>query len=113
MATADIPPHTSIIDTGGEWLIELDVADFTPGELRVETDGTALSVAGNRPCVGPFELEEHLDESLRLPPGADPDRAHARYSGGTLEIRLPKRSTFPRVIPIEHEHLVHAEATPC
>lgn len=111
--STDIPPHTSIIDTGSEWLIALDVADFTPAELRVEVDGAGLSVTGNRPSVGPFELEEHLDESLRLPTGADPERAHARYASGTLEIRIPKRDAVRRIIPIEQKHLVHAEATPC
>ena len=94
-------------------MIDLDVADFTPSELRVEIDGTSLAVVGSRSAVGPFALEGHLDESLRLPPGVAPERACARYAGGTLEIHIPKRPGTRRVVPIDRGRLVHADATPC
>ena len=108
-------PHADIVDVGAEWVIELNVADFTPAELRIEADHGMLTVRGNRDPVGPFDLQEHFEESLRLPPDIDIDRAVAHFRpGGALEIRIRKTATLHRVIPIEYEGtIVHAEATPC
>jgi HSP20 family molecular chaperone IbpA len=108
------PRHPHIADCGKDWVIEFDVADFTPSELRVEADHGMLTIVGDRPAIGPFELQEHLDEAMRLPPGVDTDRATARYRGGSLEIHIPKLNGLRRVIPIESEGtLLHQEATPC
>jgi HSP20 family molecular chaperone IbpA len=108
------PTHPHIADCGKDWVIELDVADFTPSELRVEADHGMLTVVGHRPAVGPFELHEHLEEAMRLPPAVDTDRATARYRGGSLEIHIPKLNERHRVIPIESDAtLLHQEATPC
>jgi HSP20 family molecular chaperone IbpA len=108
-------PHSNIVDVGREWVIELNVADFTPTELRIEADHGMLTVRGHRDPVGPFDLQEHFEESLRMPPGVDIDRAVAHFHPrGTLEIRIRKESAQHRVIPIEWEGtIVGAEATPC
>lgn len=95
--------HPHIADCGTEWLVELNVADFTQSELTVEADHGMLTVVGDRPAIGPFELHEHLDEAMRLPPGVDTDRAIARYRGGLLEIHIPKLDAPRRAIPIESE----------
>ena len=111
-----LTPHADIIDAGAEWVIELNVADFTPAELQVEADHGMLTVRGNRhEPIGPFDLEEHVEESLHLPPDVDLDRAVAHFhSGGSLEIRIRKVPARRRVIPIEYESsILHAEATPC
>ena len=114
MARTSTPP-ADILDTGAEWVIKLNVADFTPAELRVEVDHGMLTVHGNRQPIGPFELQEHFEESLHVPPDVDLDRAVAHYqSGGSLEIRIHKAPAQRRVIPIEYEStVIHAEATPC
>jgi HSP20 family molecular chaperone IbpA len=110
----EIPTHPHIADCGKEWIIELDVADFTPSELRVEADHGMLTVVGDRPAIGPFELREHLEEAMHLPPAVDIDRATARYRDGSLEIHVPKLNGSNRAIPIEYEGtLLHQEATPC
>jgi Molecular chaperone (small heat shock protein) len=108
-------PHPSIVDVGSEWVIVLGVADFTPAELRVEFDHGMLTVRGNRDPVGPFDLQEHFEESLHLPPDVDIDRAVAHFRPrGVLEIRIRKAPAQHRVIPIEYEGgIVHGEAAPC
>ena len=95
--------HPHIADCGTEWVVELNVADFTPSELTVEADHGMLTVVGDRPAIGPFELHEHLDEAMRLPPAVDPARATARYRSGSLEIHIPKLNAPRRAIPIECE----------
>lgn len=97
----ETPTHPHIADCGKDWVIELDVADFMPSELNVESDHGMLTVVGDRPPIGPFELHEHLEEAMHLPPGIDIDRATARYRDGSLEIHLPKLFGSHRVIPIE------------
>jgi HSP20 family molecular chaperone IbpA len=106
--------HADIVDVGSEWVIELNVADFRPAELRVEVDHGMLTVHGDRDPVGPFELQEHFEESFRLPPDVDLDRAVARFREGGLEIRIHKLPSLHHVIPIECEGtMIHAGATPC
>lgn len=100
---AQTPMHPHIVESGTEWAVELDVADFTPSELTVEADHGMLTVLGDRPAIGPFELREHLDAAMRPPPGVDTDRATAWYRAGSLEIRIPKLNGRRRVIPIESE----------
>jgi HSP20 family molecular chaperone IbpA len=100
---AQIPMHPHIVDCRTEWVVELDVADFTPSELTVEADHGMLTVVGDRPAIGPFELREHFDEAMRLPPAVDTDRATAWYRAGSLEIRIPKLNGVRRVIPIQSE----------
>jgi HSP20 family molecular chaperone IbpA len=108
-------PRTDIVDVGAEWLIELNVGDFSPAELHVEVDHGKLTVRGNRDPIGPFDLQEHFEESLRLPPDVDLDRAVAQFGpGGALQIRIHKLPALHRVIPIESEGaILHAEASPC
>ena len=110
-----ITPHANIFDAGAEWVIELNVADFTPAELHLEAGHGLLTVQGDREPIGPFALQEHFEESLHLPPDVDLDRAVAQFHpGGALEIRIRKLPAQRRVIPIEYEStLLHAEATPC
>jgi HSP20 family molecular chaperone IbpA len=97
------PTHPHIADCGTEWVVELNVADFTPSELTVEADHVMLTVVGDRPAIGPFELHEHLDEAMRVPPGVDADRATACYRAGFLEIHIPKLNGLRRVIPIDSD----------
>lgn len=107
--------QTDIVDVGSEWVFQLNVGDLCPSELRIDVDHGVLTVRGARDPVGPFDLEEHFEESLRLPPDADLDRAVARSRpGGALEIRIHKLPSLHRVIPIESEGtFIHAGAAPC
>lgn len=109
--------HPAVIDDERRWTIAMDVADFTPAELRVQIDRERLTITGDRPAIGPFEIREHLDESLRLPTGLDAERARAFFDEGTLRVEVPKWRAAHRVIPVERERpgfaRINAEATPC
>jgi HSP20 family molecular chaperone IbpA len=110
--TNEAPTHPHIADCGREWIVELDVADFTASELRIEADHGMLTIVGDRPAIGPFEFHEHLEEAMRLPPAVDTDRATACYRNGSLEIRIPKLNGRHRVIPIESDGS-STEKRPC
>ena len=107
--------HPSVVDDDRTWTIALDVADFTPGELLVEVDRDRLTVTGERPAIGPLAIREHLDESLRLPHGLDPETARAFFDDGVLRIEVPKQRRIHRVIPVQRAAAVriNADATPC
>src|SRR6187200_2910382 len=106
--------HPSIVDDDRTWSIAMDVADFRPSELRVEVDCERLSVAAERPAIGPYELHGHLDEAMHLPPGLEPEQARAFFDDGILRIEVPKRPPAHRVIPVERNGpRVNADAAPC
>jgi HSP20 family molecular chaperone IbpA len=113
--TTALRHHPSVVDDERAWTIALDVADFTPGELRVEVDRERLTVTADRPPIGPLEIREHLDESLRLPTGLEPETARAIFDDGVLRIQVPKRPRVHRVIPVERAGAIriNADATPC
>jgi len=100
-------------------VIELDVSDFTEGELAVEVLGPRLTVRGNQlPSAAdetaPLRLHERIEESFRLPDDAAADQIKVFYKHGTLEIRAPRVKLVPRLVPIERPaFLVNADAEPC
>ncbi len=95
----------TVVDTGSEWQIDVDVGDLPATALRVEVDHGTLTIrAGAR-----------LVESVRLPANADVDSVVATWRpGGALSVRAHKLPSLHRVVPIDCEGtLVHTEATPC
>ena len=94
-----IEPSVDVYETDGEVVVVMEMAGIKGEEVEVEVDGKTLIVrgerrpAGGRPqrlysqmeiCQGPFQRE------LFLPAEVNPDEARASYSGGMLEIVLPK-----------------------
>ena len=114
-----LPAHANVRTHDDEYVIELDVADFTETEISVEALGPRLTIRGDQLETGegegaPFRLHERLEETFRLPDDADPDRITVLYTHGTLEIHAPRVPLLPRAVPIEHPtHLIHPEAEPC
>jgi HSP20 family molecular chaperone IbpA len=102
----------------GEYVVELDVSDFTEAELAVEVLGQRVTVHGAQSETPvdkgeAFRLQERLDESFRLPDDADADRIKVFYKHGTLELHTPL--TRAHTVPIEHprSQLVNPDAEPC
>lgn len=101
-----LPPHARVRETETQYLVELDVADFTQAELSVEALGPGLTVRGNQLELPgdegkPFRIRERLEESFRLPDDADLDGIHIFYKHGVLEIRVARLPLAPHRLPIE------------
>ena len=102
-----LPAHANVREQSGEYVIELDVADFTESELSVEAFGPRVTVRGDQLETKEdeglaFRLHERLEESFRLPDDADTDQVKVFYKHGTLEIHAPRVQLEPRQLPIEH-----------
>ena len=100
-----LPPHVRVREDGSDYVVELDVADFTADEVAVETVGLVVTVraeqeesAGDRQL--PFRLHERLVESFRLPDDAHAAELVAIYKHGALELRVPRSPLEPRRVPI-------------
>lgn len=111
-----LPPHAHLHEDATEYLVELDVSDFTDRELTVEVLGRRVAVRGEqiRPETeeeAPFHLHERLEETFRVPDDADVDALAAVYHHGTLALRVPRRGLRPRQVAVTHEpSLVHPDA---
>jgi HSP20 family molecular chaperone IbpA len=114
-----LPPHAHVREESGEYLIELDVSDFTESELAIEALGPQLTVRGDQLETTEddgkaFRLHERLEESFRLPDDADTDRIKIFFKHGTLEIHAPRTRLEPRRLPIEHpSFLINPDAEAC
>ena len=101
-----LPPHARVREGDTQYVIELDVAEFTNAELSVEVAGPLVTVRGDQvetPADDgkPFLLHERLEESFRLPDDAELDQIKAFYSRGTLELRVGRTPLAPRRLRIE------------
>ena len=114
-----MPPHARVDRNESEYLIELDVSDFTESELTVGTLGPVVTVHGDQLETHddrgvPFRLHERLEETFRLPDDAVIDRTEAFYEHGTLELHVPRRTLAPHAVRIERKpSIVNPDATPC
>lgn len=113
------PAHASVRDEDGEYVVELDVADFTESELEVEALGRQVTVRADQVETPEddgkaFRLHERLEESFRLPDDADAGATRVFFNHGTLEIHVPRTVLEPRRLPIEHfSYLSNPNAEPC
>lgn len=114
-----LPPHAHVHESADEYVVELDVADFTERELVVEITGRLVMVYGDQleaqeDEAHAFHLHERLEESFRLPDDADPAGVRAFFEHGTLGIRAPRAELEPRRVSIEHAPWrLNPNAEPC
>jgi HSP20 family molecular chaperone IbpA len=114
-----VPPHARVQEDPGEYLIELDVSDFTESELTIDVLGPLVTVRGDQLETKEdeglaFRLRERLEESFRLPDDVAIDRIKAFYEHGTLELHAPRRPLRPHTVAIEHKFsLVNPDAAAC
>ena len=113
-------PTAQVRESNGDYVIDLDVSNFTKHELKVEVAGPRITVRGDQveiaeDAVASFRLHARLTESFRLPDDADAGAIRATFDHGTLQIHAPRRRVEPREVPIEAapKHLIHAGAEPC
>jgi HSP20 family molecular chaperone IbpA len=114
-----LPAHANVREDNREYLIELDVADFTESELSVEALGRRLTVRGDQLETGEddgkaFRVHERLEESFLLPDDAVLEQVKVFFKHGTLEIHAPRARLEPRQLTIEHPSFrFNPDATPC
>ena len=113
-------PHVHVRRDADEYVIELDVSDFTEQELSIEAVGPCITVRGDqleRPEDDgkPFRLHERLEESFRLPDDADVERITVFHAHRALEIHAPRTTLEPRRLPIMSvpHHFLNPDAEPC
>jgi HSP20 family molecular chaperone IbpA len=112
-----LPPHARVRETDLEYVIELDVADFTQAELSVEALGPVLTIRGDQTEIPGdegqvFRIHERLEESFRLPDDVDLDEIHILYKHGILEIRVARIPLVLRRLRIERRRsgMVNSDA---
>jgi HSP20 family molecular chaperone IbpA len=114
-----LPAHANVREQQGEYVIELDVADFTEPELTVELLGPRLTIRGDQVEAGEdngkaFRLRERLEETFRLPDDAVLDDLRVFFKHGQLEIHAPRVHLEPRRLELEHPAFgVNPDAEPC
>lgn len=115
-----VSPRVQVRREAAAYLIELDVSDFTEGELTIEALGPCITVRGDqreRPDDDgkPFRLHERLEESFRLPDDADSTGITATYRRRALQIRAPRTHVELRRVPIEKapSYGINPDAEPC
>jgi HSP20 family molecular chaperone IbpA len=114
-----LPAHANVREEPGEYLIELDVADFTESELTVEAVGRRLTVRGDQVETGEddgkaFRLHERLEETFRLPDDADINETKVFFKHGTVEIHAPRTRLEARPLPFGHPSFgINPEAETC
>jgi HSP20 family molecular chaperone IbpA len=101
-----LPPHARVRETDLEYVIELDVADFTQAELEVEALGPVLTIRGDQTQVPGdegkvFRIHERLEESFRLPDDVDLDGIRIFYKHGILELHVARTPLAPYRLRIE------------
>ena len=112
-------PHARLSERDDEYVVELDISDFTERELAVEVLGSLMTVRGDQfetteDDTLPFHLHERLEESFRLPEDADAAGMSVLYRRGTLRIQAPRTGLEPRLVPIEHPpFVVNPDAEGC
>jgi len=114
-----LPTHARVVERPDQYIIELDVSDFTESELGVEALGPCLTVRGEQRRTDEsdglaFRLQERFEESFRLPDDAEPEGTTVFYTHGRLEIHAPRARLETRRLPIEGPRpRVNHDAPPC
>ena len=115
------PAHARVREAPGEYVIALELADFTAAELTIESIGRRLTVCGEHRETkdddgAAFRLQERLEESFRLPDDADAEQITVFLEHGTLEIHVPRTRIESRRLSISRRHPTdrfNPNAEPC
>ena len=112
--------HAHVRRDPAEYVIELDVSDFSEHELSIEALGPCITVRGDQREVPgdegkAFRIHERLEESFRLPDDADVERITVFHTHRALEIHAPRTTLEPRRLPILRvpHHFLNPDADPC
>src|SRR4051794_846359 len=103
-------PPVDLVEAEDHFLLTADLPGMTEGDVNIEVQDGTLTISGERKAEheqrekGWYRIERSFgsfNRSLSLPDGVDPDRIHASFSHGVLEVRIPKpEERKPRRIAI-------------
>jgi HSP20 family protein len=92
-------PATDVYETGGEYVVELEVPGFEEKELGIEVTDHLLTVTGERKEEKGTEekafrlherLEDRFERRFELPREADTEHLRATFVKGVLAVHAPK-----------------------
>lgn len=103
-----LPPHARVRTTETEYVVELDVADFTGAELTVEALGPVVTVRGDQieteaDAGQPFRIRERLEETFRLPDDVDLSTLEGFQKHGVLELHVTRTHLEPRLLSLRDD----------
>lgn len=103
-------PPLNLYDDGESLIVRSEIPGIDPKDLEISATMNALTVKGERKhpeidAKASFHRRERghgtFSRSINLPQEVDPDKIHASYENGVLEVRLPKaEAAKPRKIEI-------------
>lgn len=104
-------PAVEVRETGGTFLVSAELPGLKKDEIKVEVTDQNLILEGERKQEkeekreGYYHSERsygHFYRSIRLPEGAQLDKASAEFSNGVLEVSVPVPTTADkrREIPV-------------
>jgi HSP20 family molecular chaperone IbpA len=101
-------PPTDLYETESAVVVRVEVAGIQPGDFTITLDRRRLIVRGARQTVVEPRAYHQMEISfgnffseLEIPCAIDADEIEAQYSGGFLEIVLPKSQ--PHHIKVDEE----------
>src|SRR3954471_23279828 len=92
-------PEMDLVETDDHYLLKADLPGMKQEDVSIEFNDGTLTIAGERKAEyerkekGFFRLERSFgtfSRSLTLPDGIDPDKIHAEFHDGVLEVTIPK-----------------------
>ncbi len=104
-------PPVDIYEEGDNLIVIADIPGFQKEEIKLKVTGREITISGERKSKiieevedkNLYRFERYFDTFSRrvsLPVAVDPDKATAKFEGGTLKIVIPKTETG-KDIPIE------------
>jgi len=105
-------PPVDIYETAEGYLIEAEIAGVDRAALEVRVEGHQVWIRGTRRLMPAEEGQAYyrmeipagpFARCVSLPETADPDRLEATYRDGLLVIRVPRRVSTVREVPIGGE----------
>ena len=103
-------PAMDLVETDEDFVLRADLPGLTESDVNIELEDNILTVSGERRAQqeerkdGYYRVERasgSFSRSLTLPEGVDPDKIHANFEHGVLEVRIPKpEQRKPRKVTI-------------
>ncbi len=103
-------PAMDLVETDEDFVLRADLPGLTESDINIELEDNILTVSGERRAQqeerrdGYYRVERasgSFSRSLTLPEGVDPDKIHAGFEHGVLEVRIPKpEQRKPRKVTI-------------